>query len=60
VKKEAPVKPAPVTGYCVKCRALKEMHAPTEMRMQNGKMAATGTCVTCGTKMFKILPTKAE
>jgi hypothetical protein len=45
-----------LTGYCMKCRAIKEMQAPTETRMQNGKMAATGSCITCGSKMFKILP----
>jgi RNase P subunit RPR2 len=45
-----------LTGYCMKCRAIKEMQAPTETRMQNGKMAATGMCITCGSKMFKILP----
>jgi hypothetical protein len=28
--------------------------------MKNGKMAVTGTCVTCGTKMFKILPSPDE
>jgi hypothetical protein len=26
----------------------------TETRTKNGKVAVTGSCVTCGTKMFKI------
>ena len=56
-KSEVPPSKPPLTGYCMKCRAIKEMQAPTEMRMQNGKMAATGTCITCGIKIFKILPT---
>lgn len=41
-------------AYCVKCKAKKEMKDPTETKMKNGKPAVSGTCVTCGTKMFKI------
>ena len=41
-------------AYCVKCKAKKEMKDPTETKMKNGKPAVTGTCSTCGTKMFKI------
>ena len=41
-------------GYCVKCRAKKEMQDPKEITMKNGKPATTGTCPDCSTKMFKI------
>jgi hypothetical protein len=41
-------------AYCVKCKAKKEMKTPTAITMKNGKPATTGTCSTCGTKMFKI------
>ena len=41
-------------GYCVKCRAKKEMQNPQQITMKNGKPATTGTCPDCGTKMFKI------
>ncbi len=41
-------------AYCVRCKAKKEMKDPTETKMKNGKPAVSGTCVTCGTKMFKI------
>lgn len=41
-------------AYCVKCKAKKEMRNPTAITMKNGKPATTGTCATCGTKMFKI------
>ena len=41
-------------AYCVKCKAKKEMKDPTAITMKNGKPATTGTCSTCGTKMFKI------
>jgi Zn finger protein HypA/HybF involved in hydrogenase expression len=41
-------------GYCVKCRAKKEMKNPKSITMKNGKPATQGTCPTCGTKMFRI------
>jgi RNase P subunit RPR2 len=43
-----------VEGYCFRCRAKREMQNATETRMKNGRPAITGTCATCGTKMFKI------
>lgn len=45
-------------GYCVKCKAKKEMTSVKEVVMKNGKNAAQGKCPTCGTGMFKILPKK--
>ena len=49
-------------GYCVKCKAKREMKDPKEVTM-NGKggkkrMAMTGTCVKCGKKMFMIIGIK--
>jgi RNase P subunit RPR2 len=41
-------------GYCVKCKAKKEMKDPVAITMKNGRPATQGTCPTCGTKMFKI------
>jgi hypothetical protein len=41
-------------AYCVKCRAKKEMKNPKAVTMKNKKPATSGTCPTCGTKMFKI------
>ena len=41
-------------GYCVKCKAKKEMKDPEEITMKNGRPATKGTCPDCGTKMFKI------
>ena len=41
-------------AYCVKCKAKKEMKAPEESVMKNGKPATKGVCPTCGTKMFRI------
>ena len=41
-------------GYCVKCKAKKEMKNTKAITMKNGKPATQGTCPTCSTKMFKI------
>ena len=41
-------------AYCMKCKAKTEMKDPTPTTMKNGKPATTGTCSTCGTKVFKI------
>lgn len=41
-------------AYCVKCKAKSTMNNPEAVTMKNGKPATTGTCATCGTKMFKI------
>ncbi len=41
-------------GYCVKCKAKREMKDVKHVTMKNGKKAATGVCSHCGTKMFKI------
>ena len=41
-------------GYCVKCKAQREIKAPQNVTMKNGKKAVKGTCPVCGTKMFRI------
>lgn len=41
-------------GYCVKCRAKREIKNPEQIIMKNGKPAMRGVCPECGTKMFKI------
>ena len=49
-------------AYCVKCKAKRDMTSPKEVTMKGkgGKtrMAMTGTCVKCGTKMFRIMGMK--
>jgi uncharacterized Zn finger protein (UPF0148 family) len=42
-------------GYCVKCKAKKEIANGIEETMKNGRKAIKGKCPTCGTVMFKIL-----
>ena len=46
-------------GYCVKCKAKKEISDAVEEIMKNGRKAIKGKCPTCGTVMFKILGGKA-
>jgi hypothetical protein len=41
-------------GYCVKCRAKREMKDSKQITMKNGRPAVQGVCPVCGTKMFKI------
>ena len=43
-----------VEGYCVKCRTKKEIKDPKQVTLKNSKKAITGTCHSCGTKMFRI------
>jgi len=46
-------------GYCVKCKAKKEIADAVEETMKNGRKAIKGKCPTCGVVMFKILGGKA-
>jgi len=41
-------------GYCVKCKAKKEMKDAVAIVMKNGRPATQGICPSCGTKIFKI------
>ncbi len=47
-------------GYCVKCKAKKEIAEAVEETMKNGRKAIKGKCPTCGVVMFKILGGKAS
>jgi Zn finger protein HypA/HybF involved in hydrogenase expression len=46
-------------GYCVMCKAKKEIANGVEEVMKNGRRAIKGRCPNCGTVMFKILGGKA-
>jgi len=43
-----------VEGYCVKCRAKKQIKDAKQVTMKNGRPATEGSCPDCGTKIFKI------
>jgi uncharacterized Zn finger protein (UPF0148 family) len=47
-------------GYCVKCKARKEIADAVEEVMKNGRRAIKGKCPTCGVVMFKILGGKSK
>jgi len=47
-------------GYCVKCKARKEIVDAVEETMKNGRRAIKGKCPDCGTVMFKILGGKSN
>jgi hypothetical protein len=42
-------------GYCVKCKAKKEMKDTQNVTMKNGRKAMKGKCTSCGTGMYKIM-----
>ncbi len=43
-----------VEGYCVKCKAKREMKDAKKVTLKNGKPATSGVCPKCGTKIFRI------
>ncbi|HOK00626.1 MAG TPA: DUF5679 domain-containing protein [Candidatus Pacearchaeota archaeon] len=49
-------------AYCVKCKKKQEMKDEKEVtfKAKGGKTrkALSGVCPVCGTKMFRILPSK--
>ena len=42
------------SGYCVKCKAPREIKDAQQITMKNGRPATQGVCPVCGTKIFKI------
>lgn len=47
-------------GYCVKCKAKKEISQAVEETMKNGRRAIKGKCPVCDTVIFKFLGSKPE
>lgn len=49
-------------AYCVKCKAKRMMKDAKEVSMKGkggkARLAMTGTCEKCGTKMFRIMGVK--
>ena len=43
-----------MTGYCMKCRASREIQNPQGVTLKNGRAATQGTCPVCSTRMFVI------
>ncbi len=47
-------KEAPVQGYCVKCKAKKDIKGAKQIETKNKRTAVQGTCPDCGTKITVI------
>lgn len=45
-------------GYCMKCKAKRDIKDGVEVTMKNGRKAIKGKCSVCGTGMYKILGKK--
>ncbi len=41
-------------AFCVKERRNREINSPRKVTFKNGRKALTGTCSSCGTKLFRI------
>jgi hypothetical protein len=38
----------------MKCRTKREMKNPEKVTLKNGRPVTKGTCLNCGTKVFRI------
>ena len=45
---------AAVEGYCMKCKAKREIQDAKEVTTKNGRRMIKGTCPDCGTTICKI------
>ena len=45
-------------GYCMKCKAKREMQDTIEVTTKNGRPMTKGKCPECGTTICKIGSTK--
>jgi hypothetical protein len=64
-KKQSPVKSAKITGYCLKCRAVKPLDSNFELirkKIPNGNTVSIlcGTCSVCKGKVCKIIANNKE
>jgi RNase P subunit RPR2 len=41
-------------AYCVKCRKKVEIRGAKQVILKNKRPATSGTCPSCGTKVFRI------
>jgi len=48
-----------ITGYCVRCKAKRDMIDPQIETTENGRRAARGTCPVCEGTMFTFLKERA-
>jgi hypothetical protein len=43
-----------IVAYCVKCKERREVKDAIQITMKNGRLVIKGTCVVCGTNVFRI------
>jgi hypothetical protein len=43
-----------VIGYCMKCRAERDIANAKTVTMKNGRPATEGNCPACGTRMYRL------
>jgi hypothetical protein len=43
-----------IMGYCMSCKAKREMKNPVKTKMKNGRPAIKGLCSKCSTPMYRI------
>lgn len=48
------------SGYCMRCRAHRDMKDVVQLSMKNGRNAVKGSCNSCGAGMYKILPAEEK
>ena len=44
-----------MTGYCMKCKAKKEMLREDTITTKNNRSMAIGVCADCGTRICKMI-----
>ena len=42
-------------GYCLKCKAKREMRNTERVVLKSNRIADKGTCVVCGTTVFRLI-----
>ena len=47
-----------MTGYCMGCKAKREIASAKNVTMKNGRPAVKGKCNACGTGMYLIVASK--
>ncbi len=41
-------------AYCFKCKVNREIKEPQAVTLKNGRNATSGSCSSCGTKVFRM------
>ena len=47
-------KEAAMQGYCLKCKATREIRNAKAVTLKNGRPATQGSCPVCGAKMSRM------